>query len=201
MKDLEDQKRLEAAKTEREQMEKERAGQQTQETEESQSSFDFGQILNDDGNVVLVDVLGKDGNTKYPGSKLFLIRDAGAKAKVVELKSDGTLVPHAVNKKDVATISTMTLDEYKQAMPSSMIEENSGEIEGDRGGIEVNDELPPVPDNVTINGDGTYSVDGAVQGGEILLLHLNRQNRLLLLPLKMELSYLCWRMAIQTSRS
>lgn len=134
MKDLEDQKRLEAAKTEREQMEKERAGQQTQETEESQSLFDFGQILNDDGNVVLVDVLGKDGNTKYPGSKLFLIRDAGAKAKVVELKSDGTLVPHAVNKKDVATISTMTLDEYKQAMPSSMIEDNSGE---NRGEIEV----------------------------------------------------------------
>lgn len=169
MKDLEDQKRLEAAKTEREQMEKERAGQQTQETEQtedSQPSFDFNQILNDNGNVVLVDVLGKDGNTKYPGSTLFLIRDAGAKAKVVELKSDGTLVPHAVNKEDVATISTMTLDEYKQAMPSSMIEENSGEIEGDRGGIEVNDELPPVPDNVTINGDGTYSVDGALQGGE-----------------------------------
>lgn len=169
MKDLEDQKRLETAKAQREQMEKERAGQQTQETEQtedSQPSFDFNQILNDNGNVVLVDVLGKDGNTKYPGSKLFLIRDAGAKAKVVELKSDGTLVPHAVNKKDVATISTMTLDEYKQAMPSSMIEDNSGEIEGDRGGIEVNDELPPVPDNVTINGDGTYSVDGAVQGGE-----------------------------------
>lgn len=163
MKDLEDQKRLEAAKAEREQMEKERDEQQT---EEAQPSFDFGQILNDDGNVVLVDVLGRDGNTKYPGSKLFLIRDAGAKAKVVELKSDGTLIPHAVNKKDVATISTMTLDEYKQAMPSSMIEDNSGEIEGDRGGIEVNDELPPVPDNVTINGDGTYSVDGAVQGGE-----------------------------------
>lgn len=166
MKDLEDQKRLEAAKTEREQMEKERDAQETEQTEESQPSFDFNQILNDNGNVVLVDVLGKDGNTKYPGSKLFLIRDAGAKAKVVELKSDDTLVPHAVNKEDVATISTMTLDEYKQAMPSSMIEENSGEIEGDRGGIEVNDELPPVPDNVTINGDGTYSVDGAVQGGE-----------------------------------
>ena len=167
MKDLEDKKRLEAAKAEREQMEKERDGKQTQETEDSQPSFDFNQILNDNGNVVLVDVLGKDGNTKYPGSKLFLIRDAGVKAKVVELKSDGTIVPHAVNKEDVATISTMTLDEYKQAMPSSsMIEDNSGEIDGDRGGIEVNDELPPVPDNVTINGDGTYSVDGAVQGGE-----------------------------------
>ena len=170
MKDLEDQKRLEAAKAQREQMEKERAERQTQETEqpeETQPSIDFNQILNDDGNVVLVDVLDKDGNTKYPDSKLFLIRDAGVKAKVVEMKSDGTFVPHAVSKKNVATISSMSLDEYKQAMAeTSMIEENSGAIEGDRGGIEVNDELPPVPDNVTINGDGTYSVDGAVQGGE-----------------------------------
>lgn len=135
MKDLEDQKRLETAKAEREQMEKERAAQQTQNTEETQPSFDFNQILNDNGNVVLVDVLGKDGNTKYPDSRLFLIRDAGAKAKVVELKSDGTIVPHAVNKEDVATISSMSLDEYKQAMPeSSMIEDNSGE---NRGEIEV----------------------------------------------------------------
>ena len=170
LKDAEDLKRLEAAKAQREQMENERAAQQTQETEqpeETQPSLDFNQILNDDGNVVLVDVLDKDGNTKYPDSKLFLIRDTGAKAKVVEMKSDGTFVPHAVSKKNVATISSMTLDEYKQAMAeTSMIEENSGAIEGDRGGIEVNDELPPVPDNVTINGDGTYSVDGAVQGGE-----------------------------------
>ena len=135
MKDLEDQKRLEAAKAEREQMEKERAAQQTQETEQTQPSFDFNQILNDNGNVVLVDVLDEDGNTKYPDSRLFLIRDAGAKAKVVELKSDGTIVPHAVNKKDVATISSMSLDEYKQAMPeTAMIEDNSGV---DRGGIEV----------------------------------------------------------------
>lgn len=135
MKDLEDQKRLEAAKAQREQLEKERADQQTQETEETQPSFDFNQILNDNGNVVLVDVLDEDGNTKYPDSKLFLIRDTGAKAKVVELKSDGTIVPHAVNKEDVATISSMSLDEYKQAFAaSSMIEDNSGE---NRGEIEV----------------------------------------------------------------
>ena len=169
LKDLEDQKRLEAAKAEREQMEKDRA-EQTQETElpeETQPSFDFYQILNDNGNVVLVDVLDKDGNTKYPDSKLFLIRDTGAKAKVVEMKSDGTFVPHAVSKKNVATISSMSLDEYKQAMAeTSMIEENSGSIEADRGGIEVDEELPPVPDNVTINGDGTYTEDGVVHGGE-----------------------------------
>lgn len=153
MKDLEDQKRLEAAKAEREQMEKERAAQQNQETEETQPSFDFNQILNDNGNVVLVDVLDKDGNTKYPDSRLFLIRDAGAKAKVVELKSDGTLVPHAVNKEDVATISSMSLDEYKQAMPeSSMIEDNSGE-ESDKDSQLANLGLPKGSE-IWMSGDG-----------------------------------------------
>lgn len=153
MKDLEDQKRLEAAKAEREQMEKERAVQQTQETEQTQPSLDFNQILNDNGNVVLVDVLDKDGNTKYPDSKLFLIRDAGAKAKVVELKSDGTIVPHAVNKEDVATISSMSLDEYKQAMPeSSMIEDNSGE-ESDEDSQLANLGLPKGSE-IWMSGDG-----------------------------------------------
>lgn len=153
MKDLEDQKRLEAAKAEREQMEKERAAQQNQETEETQPSFDFNQILNDNGNVVLVDVLDKDGNTKYPDSRLFLIRDAGAKAKVVELKSDGTIVPHAVNKEDVATISSMSLDEYKQAMPeSSMIEDNSGQ-ESDEDSQLANLGLPKGSE-IWMSGDG-----------------------------------------------
>lgn len=153
MKDLEDQKRLEAAKAEREQMEKERAAQQTQETEQSQPSFDFNQILNDNGNVVLVDVLDKDGNTKYPDSRLFLIRDAGAKAKVVELKSDGTIVPHAVSKEDVATISSMSIDEYKQAMPeSSIIEDNSGE-ESDKDSQLENLGLPKGSE-IWMSGDG-----------------------------------------------
>ena len=136
MKDMEDQKRLEAAKDEREQMENERTeqqNQQTEQTEETQPSFDFTQILNDNGNVVLADVLGKDGNTKYPNSQLFLIRDSGAKAKVMELTSDGSLIPHAVNKKDVRTATTMTLDEYKQAFAASSM------IEAGRGGIEVED--------------------------------------------------------------
>lgn len=150
MKDLEDQKRLEAAKAEREQMEKERDDQQTEQT---QPSFDFNQILNDNGNVVLVDVLDEDGNTKYPDSKLFLIRDTGAKAKVVELKSDGTIVPHAVNKEDVATISSMSLDEYKQAMPeSSMIEDNSGQ-ESDEDSQLANLGLPKGSE-IWMSGDG-----------------------------------------------
>ena len=164
MKDLEDQKRLEAAKAQREQMEKERAAQQTEQTEqtqeteqteETQPSLDFNQILNDNGNVVLVDVLDKDGNTKYPDSKLFLIRDTGA--KVVEMKSDGTFVPHAVSKKNVATISSMTLDEYKQAMAeTSMIEDNSGE---NRGEIEV--ESPTIEGETAAPAEETAAPESA----------------------------------------
>lgn len=157
MKDLEDQKRLEAAKAEREQMEKERDAQQTQNIEETQPSFDFNQILNDNGNVVLADVLGKDGNTKYPNSQLFLIRDSGAKAKVMELTSDGSLIPHAVNKKDVRTATTMTLDEYKQAFAeSSMIEDNSGE---NRGEIEV--ETPTIEGETAAPADETAAPESA----------------------------------------
>lgn len=157
MKDLEDQKRLEAAKAEREQMEKERAAQQNQKTEETQPSFDFNQILNDNGNVVLADVLGKDGNTKYPNSKLFLIRDSGAKAKVMELTSDGSLIPHAVNKKDVRTATTITLDEYKQAFAeSSMKEDNSGE---NRGEIEV--ETPTIEGETAAPADETAAPESA----------------------------------------
>ena len=157
MKDASDQQRLQEAKAQREQMEKERAEQQTQQTEETQPSFDFNQILNDNGSVVLVDVLDKDGNTRYPDSRLFLIRDAGAKATVVELKSDGTIVPHAVNKEDVATISSMPLDEYKQAMPAtSMIEDNSGE---NRGEIEV--ETPTIEGETAAPAEETAASESA----------------------------------------
>ena len=154
MKDASDQQRLQAAKAHREQMEKERAEQQKQaQAEEAQPSFDFKQILNDNGNIVLADVIGKDGNTKYPNSKLFLIRDSGAKAKVVELKSDGTLVSHAVNKEDVRTTPPMTLDEYKQAvLGSSMIEENSGE-ESDEDSQLANLGLPKGSE-IWMSGDG-----------------------------------------------
>lgn len=153
MKDESDQQRLQAAKAQREQLEKERTAQQTQETEQTQPSFDFKNILNDNGNVVLADVLDEDGNTKYPNSKLFLIRDSGAKAKVVELKSDGSLKSHAVNKEDVRVTQPMSLDEYKQALAaSSMIEDNSGE-ESDEDSQLANLGLPKGSE-IWMSGDG-----------------------------------------------
>ncbi len=196
MKDLEDQKRLEAAKAEREQMEKERAEQQMQsQTTQAENpahedniqsapiedNIDYSDIIREDGKVQMVDVSDKYGNNLFPDAKdVFYIQGNKMRTKFAYIDVNGELktqsFPTGLVK--IKTRGEVSVDDYKKYrntilaaessfLPeSSKIEDNSGEIEGDRGGIEVNDELPPVPDNVTINGDGTYSVDGAVQGGE-----------------------------------
>jgi hypothetical protein len=196
MKDASDQQRLQAAKAQREQMEKERAEQQMQaQTTQAENpaqenntqsapiedNLDYSDIIREDGKVQMVDVSDKDGNNLFPDVKdVFYIQGNKMRTKFAYIDANGELkkqsFPTGLVK--IKTRGEVSVDDYKKyrsmilsaessAMPeSSMIEDNSGTIEGDRGGIEVNDELPPVPDNVTINGDGTYSVDGAVQGGE-----------------------------------
>lgn len=162
--------------------------QTTQEPEQTQQEyqpiedkFDYAKITNvNDGKVKSVVVTDEEGNNRFPNAKdVFLIQDKGAMPKFVVMDEEGNLTSYVGKRSDkIHLMGEKTVDEYKKQRQeelqmiaaenanSSMIEENSGAIEGDRGGIEVNDELPPVPDNVTINGDGTYSVDGAVQGGE-----------------------------------
>lgn len=196
MKDEADQQRLQAAKTEREQMEKERAEQQMQsQTTQAENpahedniqsapiedNIDYSDIIREDGKVQMVDVSDKYGNNLFPDAKdVFYIQGNKMRTKFAYIDANGELktqsFPTGLVK--IKTRGEVSVDDYKKYRntilaaessfipESSMIEDNSGEIEGDRGGIEVNDELPPVPDNVTINGDGTYSVDGAVQGGE-----------------------------------
>ena len=196
MKDASDQQRLQAAKAQREQMEKERAEQQKQaqtakvenpaQDNNSQpapieDNLDYYEIIQQNGKVNMVDVSDKEGNNMFPDAKdVFIIQGNKTRTKFAYIDPNGEVkvqsFPTSLVK--VKSKGEVSVDEYKKyrqdllaaespAMPeTSMIEENSGAIDGDRGGIEVNDELPPVPDNVTINGDGTYSVDGAVQGGE-----------------------------------
>ena len=196
MKDASDQQRLQAAKAQREQMEKERAEQQKQtQTVQVENptlgdntqpapivdNLDYSEIIQQNGKVNMVDVSDKEGNNMFPDAKdVFLIQGNKTRTKFAYIDPNGEVkvqsFPTSLVK--VKSKGEVSVDEYKKyrqdllaaespAMDeTSMIEENSGAIEGDRGGIEVNDELPPVPDNVTINGDGTYSVDGAVQGGE-----------------------------------
>ena len=196
MKDASDQQRLQAVKAQREQMEKERAEQQKQaqtalvenpaqgnntQPAPVEDNIDYSEIIQQNGKVNMVDVSDKEGNNMFPDAKdVFLIQGNKTRTKFAYIDPNGEVkvqsFPTSLVK--VKSKGEVSVDEYKKyrqdllaaespAMDeTSMIEENSGAIEGDRGGIEVNDELPPVPDNVTINGDGTYSVDGAVQGGE-----------------------------------
>lgn len=196
MKDEADQQRLQAAKAQREQMEKERAEQQMQsQTTQAENpahedniqsapiedNIDYSDIIREDGKVQMVDVSDKYGNNLFPDAKdVFYIQGNKMRTKFAYIDANGELktqsFPTGLVK--IKTRGEVSVDDYKKYRntilaaessfipESSKIEDNSGEIEGDRGGREVNDELPPVPDNVTINGDGTYSVDGAVQGGE-----------------------------------
>ena len=164
MKDLEDQKRLETAKAQREQMEKERAEQQNQaQTTQAENpaqesntqsapiedNLDYSDIIREDGRVQMVDVSDKDGNNLFPDAKdVFYIQGNKMRTKFAYIDANGELktqgFPTGLVK--IKTRGEVSVDDYKKyrntilaaessAMPeSSMIEGNSGE---NRGGIEA----------------------------------------------------------------
>ena len=174
MKDDSDQQRLQAAKAQREQMEKERAEQQnqaqtTQAENPSQESntqsapiednLDYSDIIREDGKVQMVDVSDKDGNNLFPDAKdVFYIQGNKMRTKFAYIDANGELktqgFPTGLVK--IKTIGEVSVDDYKEyrntilaaessATPdTSMIEDNSGTIEADRGGIEVDDNTQPL---------------------------------------------------------
>ena len=174
MKDASDQQRLQAAKAQREQMEKERAEQQmqaqtTQAENPSQEdniqpapiedNLDYSDIIREDGKVQMVDVSDKDGNNLFPDAKdVFYIQGNKMRTKFAYIDANGDLktqsFPTGLVK--IKTRGEVSVDDYKKyrstilsaessAMPeSSMIEDNSGSIEADRGGIEVEDNTQPL---------------------------------------------------------
>lgn len=174
MKDESDQQRLQAAKAQREQMEKERAEQQmqaqtTQAENPSQEdniqpapiedNLDYSDIIRDDGKVQVVDVSDKDGNNLFPDAKdVFYIQGNKMRTKFAYIDANGELktqsFPTGLVK--IKTRGEVSVDDYKKyrnmilsaessAMPeTSMIEDNSGSIEADRGGIEVEDNTQPL---------------------------------------------------------
>lgn len=135
MKDASDQQRLQAAKAQRE------------------------QIIREDGKVQMVDVSDKDGNNLFPDAKdVFYIQGNKMRTKFAYIDANGELkkqsFPTGLVK--IKTRGEVSVDDYKKyrsmilsaessAMPeSSMIEDNSGTIEADRGGIEVEDNTQPL---------------------------------------------------------
>lgn len=174
MKDSSDQQRLQAAKAQREQMEKERAEQQMQaQTTQAENpaqenntqsapiedNLDYSDIIREDGKVQMVDVSDKDGNNLFPDAKdVFYIQGNKMRTKFAYIDANGELkkqsFPTGLVK--IKTRGEVSVDDYKKyrsmilsaessAMPeSSMIEDNSGTIEADRGGIEVEDNTQPL---------------------------------------------------------
>ena len=174
MKDASDQQRLQAAKAQREQMEKERAEQQMQaqttqvenpaqedniQSAPIEDNLNYSEILRNDGKVQMVDVSDKDGNNLFPDAKdVFYIQGNKMRTKFAYIDANGELktqsFPTGLVK--IKTRGEVSVDDYKKyrstilsaessAMPeSSMIEDNSGSIEADRGGIEVEDNTQPL---------------------------------------------------------
>ena len=174
MKDESDQQRLQAAKAQREQMEKERAEQQMQaQTTQAENpaqedniqsapiedNLDYSDIIREDGKVQMVDVSDKDGNNLFPDAKdVFYIQGNKMRTKFAYIDANGELktqsFPTGLVK--IKTRGEVSVDDYKKyrnmilsaessAMPeTSMMEDNSGTIEADRGGIEVEDNTQPL---------------------------------------------------------
>ena len=174
MKDASDQQRLQVVKAQREQMEKERAEQQTQaQTTQAENpaqvgntqpapiedNLDYSDIIREDGKVQMVDVSDKDGNNLFPDAKdVFYIQGNKMRTKFAYIDANGELktqsFPTGLVK--IKTRGEVSVDDYKKyrntilaaefsAMPeTSMIEDNSGTIEADRGGIEVEDNTQPL---------------------------------------------------------
>ena len=174
MKDESDQQRLQVAKAQREQMEKERSEQQMQaQTTQAENpaqenniqsapiedNLDYSDIIREDGKVQMVDVSDKDGNNLFPDAKdVFYIQGNKMRTKFAYIDANGELktqnFPTGLVK--IKTRGEVSVDDYKKyrnmilsaessAMPeTSMIEDNSGSIEADRGGIEVEDNTQPL---------------------------------------------------------
>lgn len=146
-----------------------------QESQPIEDNFDYDKITNEnDGKVKRVDVTDEEGKNRFPNAKaVFLIQDKGAMPKFVVMDEEGNLTSYVGKRGDKIHLKgEMTIDEYKKQRQeelqliaaenadSSMIEDNSGTIEADRGGIEVeNNESLTFEDGTPIPVDMNGEVD------------------------------------------
>lgn len=186
MKDEADQQRLQAAKTEREQMEKERAEQQMQsQTTQAENpahedniqsapiedNIDYSDIIREDGKVQMVDVSDKYGNNLFPDAKdVFYIQGNKMRTKFAYIDANGELktqsFPTGLVK--IKTRGEVSVDDYKKYRntilaaessfipESSKIEDNSGE---NRGEIEV--EAPTIDGETAGSAEETAAPESA----------------------------------------
>lgn len=169
MKDEADQQRLQAAKAQREQMEKERAEQQMQsQTTQAENpahedniqsapiedNIDYSDMIREDGKVQMVDVSDKYGNNLFPDAKdVFYIQGNKMRTTFAYIDANGELktqnFPTGLVK--IKTRGEVSVDDYKKYRntilaaessfipESSKIEDNSGENRG-----ETEEEAPTI---------------------------------------------------------
>lgn len=186
MKDEADQQRLQAAKAQREQMEKERAEQQMQsQTTQAENpahedniqsapiedNIDYSDIIREDGKVQMVDVSDKYGNNLFPDAKdVFYIQGNKMRTKFAYIDANGELktqsFPTGLVK--IKTRGEVSVDDYKKYRntilaaessfipESSKIEDNSGE---NRGEIEV--ETPTIDGETAGSAEETAAPESA----------------------------------------
>lgn len=169
MKDEADQQRLQAAKAQREQMDKERAEQQMQsQTTQAENpahedniqsapikdNIKYSDIIREDGKVQMVNVSDKYGNNLFPDAKdVFYIQGNKMRTKFAYIDANGKLktqnFPTGLVK--IKTRGKVSVDDYKKYRntilaaessfipESSKIEDNSGENRG-----EIEEEAPTI---------------------------------------------------------
>lgn len=133
--------------------------QAQQEYQPIEDKFDYDKITNvNDGKVKSVKVTDEEGKNRFPNAKaVFLIQDRGAMPKFVVMDEEGNLTSYVGKRSDkIHLMGEKTVDEYKKQRQeelqmiaaenanSSMIEDNSGTIEADIGGIDVEDNTQPL---------------------------------------------------------
>ena len=151
--------------------------QTQQESQPVEDKFDYDKITNgNDGKVKSVVVTDEEGKNRFPNAKaVFLIQDKGAMPKFVVMDEEGNLTSYVGKRSDkIHMMGEKTVDEYKKQRQeelqmiaaenanSSMIEDNSGTIEVDRGETEVDDNTQPLSeadaDNVIVQMESNAEV-------------------------------------------
>ena len=151
LKDAEDAKKLEAAKLEREQHEKERELQREKDNAPVEDNLDYSEVINNDGKIEIADVINENGTSMFPDAQeVFFIQNQGNRAKVMVLDNEGNLKAKMVKKSAVVSLGTMSVDEYKEERQQMLKESGKGSetssVEEDRG---ENENLQPI-------GKGTF---------------------------------------------
>ena len=136
LKDAEDEKKMVAARQQRAELEAQREQQKAEQKKKEEENLEkqnqlVSNLVDNDGNVVVAAVEGNEDADSFIVGEYNNKKTGAKKYKIVTLNADGTVSkPRFVDSSKVSVISTMSAEEYKQALndtESSLMEDNRGE--------------------------------------------------------------------------